>query len=81
MENVFINSVSSLIEIIAPIQEIKKILPVKLRKACSNHADDLYSHNNDRKDENCFFQNETIELQHKFYPGLMYYEARFKKLK
>jgi|GEM_PF-2151170 len=68
MENVYVNSVSSLIEIYSPIQEpVKKILPENLKKACLKHIADLYSYD-DRKDENCLYQNERIKLQNKFYP-------------
>ena len=63
LENIFIFSVSSFIEIVSPVQEqVKKILPEKLKNACLKHYDYLSFHN-DFKDENCLFQNEIIELQ------------------
>jgi hypothetical protein len=67
VENVYVFSVSSLIEIVSPIQElVKNILPVNLKKACLKHIADLHS-NNDWKDENCLFQFETSNLQNNFY--------------
>ena len=64
VENIFIFSVSSLIEIVSPIQkQVKKILPINLKESCLKHMDDLCSHS-DCKDENCLFQNEIIGLQY-----------------
>ncbi len=65
--NVYMFSISSLIEIISPGQELfNKILPANLKKACLKHIEDLRSHN-DRKDENCLFQFESIELHNDYY--------------
>ena len=67
VENFYINAVSTLIEIVSPVQKlVKKILPENLKKACLKHNTDLHSHN-DWKDENCLFQVELIELQNNYY--------------
>jgi len=67
VENVYVFSVSSLIEIVSPVQQmVNKILPLSLKKACLKHIEDLHSHN-DWKDENCLFQSEPIELQNNYY--------------
>ena len=56
VENVYVFSVSSLIEIASPIQkQVQKILPENLKNAYLNHITDLNSLN-DWKDENCLFQ-------------------------
>ena len=68
MENVYLDFISSMIQIVSPIQEpVKKILPATLKKACLKHIADQSSYN-DLKDENCLFLNERIKLQNKFYP-------------
>jgi hypothetical protein len=67
VENFYINAVSTLIEIVSPVQKlVKKILPENLKKACLKHIDDLCSYN-DCKDENCLFQIDPIELQNNYY--------------
>ena len=66
VKNVYVFSVSSLIEIVSPIQEhVKKILPVNLKKVCLKQLADLHFHS-DWKDENYLFQIETTELQNKY---------------
>jgi hypothetical protein len=46
---------------------VKKMLPIKLKKACLKHITDLNIHN-DWKDENCLFLNEMICMITDLYP-------------
>lgn len=70
VENVYVYSISSLLENSSPMQQlVKKMLPVKLKHACLKHIADLSAHN-DWKDENCLFLNETIQIRNRFYPEL-----------
>jgi hypothetical protein len=67
VENFYINAVSTLIDIVSPVQKlVQKILPESLKKACLKRIADLYSYN-EWKDENCLFQAEPIELQNNYY--------------
>ena len=69
VENVFVNSISSLIEIVSPLREtVKNMLPKTLKKAYLKHMADTNYHN-DWKDENCLFPDEIIDLQNNYYPG------------
>ena len=62
-QNVYINSVSSLIELLSPFQkQVRKLLPESLKKACQSHLADLYYHNDSRA-EDCLFENDIIEFQ------------------
>jgi len=66
MENVYLDFLSSLIEIVSPIQEpVKKMLSATLKKACLKHIA-AQTYYNDWKDENCLYQNERIKMQNKF---------------
>jgi hypothetical protein len=67
VENFYINAVSTLMEIVSPIQKlVRKILPENLKKACLKHIDDICSYN-DWKDENCLFQVELNRSQNNYY--------------
>ena len=67
VENFYVNAVSSLLEIVSPVQKlVRKILPENLKKTCLKHINDLCSFN-DWKDENCLFQVEPIGSQYNYY--------------
>ena len=67
VENFYINAVSTLIDIVSPLQKlVQKILPDDLKKACQKHVEEICSHN-EWKDENCLFQLEPNELQNNYY--------------
>jgi len=66
-EKIYVNAVSSLIEITSPVQkQINNLLPKNLKNACQKHISDLYFYD-EGKDENCLFQVEPIELQNTYY--------------
>jgi hypothetical protein len=63
VENCYVYSVSSLLEVYSPVQGlIRKILPMTLKKDCLKHMADINSLN-DLKDESCFFQEEILNYK------------------
>jgi hypothetical protein len=63
VENCYVYSVSSLLEVYSPVQGlIRKILPMTLKKDCLKHISDINSLN-DLKDESCLFREEILNYK------------------